>query len=315
MTKNNKKIIPIVFALDDNYAPFLSVALRSILDNSCDENFYSIYLLNTQLNTVVKNRLAEFNCDKMEISFVDVASRMEKISKDKIHLRDYYTQAIYYRIFIPSIFPQYEKLLYVDCDVVLLDDIAKLYNQDPEDNIFVAIHEETMSHINLFGEYSEQFLGVDRNKYFNSGILLINCKAYAKANIEERFIALMHRQKFEVAPDQDYLNVLCKGKIKYAPIGWNKTPFPDLAFDDEEVKLVHYKLNFKPWRYNNVKYGDYFWHFAKKTPFYDELLKMLNEYTEQDKQNDDLAFEALQQTAIRYTKNPCNYKNSFRVKA
>lgn len=310
----NKKEIPLVFALDDNYAPFLSVALKSILDNANSENFYSVYLLNTHLKEDIKAKLSEFNCESMKIQFVDVAMRMEKINKDKIHLRDYYTQAIYYRIFIPSIFPQYDKILYVDCDVVLLDDIANLYNLDPEDNIFIAVHEETMSHINLFGEYSERFLGVERNRYFNSGILLINCKAYKKANIEERFIALMHRQKFEVAPDQDYLNVLCKDKVKYAPIGWNKTPFPDLEFDEREVKLVHYKLNFKPWRYSNVKYGCYFWKYAKETPFYDELIKMFNDWSDLDKANDDNAFVALKKTAVKYTNNPCNYKNSFRLK-
>ena len=91
---NIKKEIPLVFALDDNYAPFLSVALRSILDNAADGNFYSVYLLNTHLNSEVKKKLNEFNCDNMKISFIDVAKRMEKISKDKIHLRDYYTQAI-----------------------------------------------------------------------------------------------------------------------------------------------------------------------------------------------------------------------------
>lgn len=314
MSSIAKNEIPLVFAVDDNYAPFLGVALRSILDNASEENFYSVYVLNTKISEKNIKKIDEFNCDQMKISFVDVARRMDKISKDKIHLRDYYTQAIYYRIFIPSLFPKYDKILYVDCDVVCVEDIANLYNYDVEDNIFVAIHEETMTHMDVFGRYSEEFLGVKRENYFNSGILLINCRKYNEEKVEERFIELMHKEKFEVAPDQDYLNVLCKDKIKYADVGWNKTPFMDKPFEDKDVKLIHYKLNLKPWHYKGIRYEDYFWKYAKRTPFYPELLQMLNDFTEEQKMNDEIAFLKLQNTAENYIECLKN-KNSDMKKA
>ena len=103
--KNSKlREVPLVFAVDDNYTPFLAVALQSILDNAGDNNFYSVYILNTEISERNINKLSCYNCDNMSIKFVDVAKRMEKINKDMIHLRDYYTKAIYYRIFIPSLF-------------------------------------------------------------------------------------------------------------------------------------------------------------------------------------------------------------------
>ena len=104
MKRDGKKIIPIVFATDDIYAPLMGVALRSILDNATAGNFYKVYILNTEISSENIDKLNEFNCDVMEVKFVDVAERMAKISKDKIHLRDYYTKAIYYRIFIPDLF-------------------------------------------------------------------------------------------------------------------------------------------------------------------------------------------------------------------
>ncbi len=306
----NKNIIPIVFATDDNYVPMMSVALRSILDNAVATNFYKVYILNTELRVENIEKLNEFNCDIMEIKYINVAERMDKISKDKIHLRDYYTKAIYYRVFIPDLFPQYDKILYVDCDVVVLEDIANLYNQDIGDNIFVAVHEETMTVMDIFGKYSEQFLGVERKNYFNSGLLLINTKEYKKEKIEERFISLMHRHKFEVAPDQDYLNVLCKDKIKYADLGWNKTPFPEEInpFNEEQVKLIHYKLNFKPWHYKGVRYEDYFWKYAKKTPYYQELINARDNFSTEQMQNDDNGFLQLQKTAQNYIDGKENYK-------
>jgi lipopolysaccharide biosynthesis glycosyltransferase len=122
----------------------------------------------------------------------------------------------------------------------------------------------------------------------------------------------MHTQKFEVAPDQDYLNFLCKDKVKYAEIGWNKTPFPDKPFNDEDLKLIHYKLNFKPWHYDGVKYEKYFWQYAKKSSFYLDLLVMREQFTEIDKEADQKAFVALQNTAARYMNSEVNYKNQFR---
>lgn len=310
MSLQGTKIIPLVFAVDDNYAPFLAVALRSILDNATAGNFYKVYVLNTEISELSKEKLNEFNCDIMEIKYVDVAERMGRLSKDKIHLRDYYTKAIYYRIFIPDLFPQFDKVLYVDCDVVVLEDIANLYNTELGDNIFAAVHEETMTVMDVFGRYSEQFLGVKRERYFNSGLLLINTKEYKKERIEEKFINIMNKYKFEVAPDQDYLNYLCKDRIKYCEIGWNKTPFPAEInpFDDTKLKLIHYKLNFKPWHYDNVRYEKYFWQYAKNTPFYEQLVDMRKNFTEAEVAADEAGFIQLQKTAQEYIDCGENYK-------
>ncbi len=306
----NKKEMPLVFAVDDNYAPFLCVALRSIIDNASTDYYYKIYILNTGISESNKERItsiAEELTDDLSVEYVDVADRMDAI-KDKTALRDYYTNAIYYRIFIPSLFPQYDKILYLDSDMVFLEDISKLYETDLGDNIFGAVHEEAMSFFDVFGTYAEEFLDVPRMEYFNSGLLLINTKEYIKSAVEQRFIDLMLRHKFEVAPDQDYLNVICKGRVKHLDIGWNKTPIPEKKFKDKDIKLIHYKLNFKPWHYDNVRYQDAFWKYAKKTPFYDDLLKMRNNYTQEEKDKDSIAFINLQKMAHRHTVGINNYK-------
>ena len=313
----NKKEIPLVFAVDDNYAPFLCVALRSIIDNASVDYYYKVFVLNTGLCEENKKKIISISeelSDDLTVEYVNVAGRMDELS-DKTHLRDYYTNAIYYRIFIPSLFPQYDKILYIDCDVVFLEDVSKLYNEDLGDNIFAAVHEEAMSSYDVFGVYAEEFLDVPRMEYFNSGLLLINTKEYIKQEIEHKFIQLMLAHKFEVAPDQDYLNVVCKGKVKYLDVGWNKTPIPDKNFDDKEVKIIHYKLNFKPWHYDNVRYQDAFWKYAAKTPFYNDLLKMRNDYSQEQKDKDSKAFIDLLKMADKYTKGESNYKRLLGKKA
>ncbi len=294
------KEVPLVFAVDDNYSPFLSVALRSIVDNASSNNFYSIFILNTGISDTNRNKLCVYNSDNVKINFVDVADCMGKMDKEKIHLRDYYTKAIYYRIFIPSLFPQYDKILYLDCDLVVLEDIANFYNCELDNKILGVVPEETMTQFDVFGVYSEKVLGVDRNKYFNSGVLLINCKEFISEHIEEKFIMYMSVQEFKVAPDQDYLNVLCKDKVKYFSVGWNKTPFLDMDFNDSLLKLIHYKLNFKPWHYNSIRYQEYFWKYAERTEYYEQLIEMRKNFTDEEKRLEEKAFETLKKTAVKY---------------
>ncbi len=304
-----KKEIPLVYAVDDNYAPFLCVSLKSVMANISDDYFVKVFILNTGISDKNKKRIieiAEKNSSDIDIEYVDVADRMDGL-QDKMHLRDYYTNAIYYRIFIPSLFPQYDKIIYLDCDIVLNEDISKLYNVRLGRNIVAAVHEEAMSSFECFGAYSEEFLGVPRMQYFNSGLLVINTAEYRKEKIETRFIELMLAHKFEVAPDQDYLNVLLQGRTKLVDVGWNKTPIPDKEFPEKDVKLVHYKLNFKPWHYAGVKYEEYFWKYAKETPYYDDLIAMRESYTEESKKKDEKAFVNLQKMAWDYIESDNNY--------
>ena len=310
-----KKEIPVVYATDDNYAPFLCVSLKSILDNLSEDYFLKVYILNTGLSEKNMSRIieiAEENSEDVDVEYVSVADRMDALN-DKTHLRDYYTNAIYYRIFIPSLFPQYEKVIYIDCDIVLIDDLAKLYNVELGKNIVVAVHEEAMSSFDCFGNYSEEFLGVPRMEYFNSGLLVINTAEYRKEQVETKFINLMLAHKFEVAPDQDYLNVILKDRVKLVDVGWNKTPIPDKIFPDKNVSLVHYKLNFKPWHYKGVRYEEYFWKYAKETPFYDDLIAMREGYSEYEKTRDAVAFENLKKMAVDYINSKDNYIRNLRL--
>ena len=278
--------------------------------------FLKVYILNTGISEKNKSRIieiAEENCNDVDVEYVDVADRMDSL-KDKTHLRDYYTNAIYYRIFIPSLFPQYEKIIYIDCDIVLINDISKLYNVDLDDNIVAAVHEEAMSSFDCFGSYSEEFLGVPRMQYFNSGLLVINTAEYRKETIETKFINLMLSEKFEVAPDQDYLNVLLKDRVKLVDVGWNKTPIPGKKFPDKLISLIHYKLNFKPWHYKGVRYEEFFWKYAKETPFYDDLIAMRDSYSDKEKQSDEQAFVNLQKMALDYINSSNNYIKKLRLK-
>ena len=311
----NKKLkeIPVFFASDDNYVPYLVVSIRSLIDTASVKHRYSVYVLNSGLNLENRKTLKEMETSNVKIKFVDVTSKIKDIySKLQAQLRDYYSPSIFYRLFIPTLFPQYKKAVYLDCDITILDDIANLYNKDLKGNLLGAIVDEVVSNSDIFRYYTENALDVSGYKYFNSGIIVMNLEGFRKNNLEEKFLYLLNNYKFgSVAPDQDYLNVLCKDKIMYIDKGWDKMPIPDSDFNEKDLKLVHYNMFQKPWRYSDVLFEKYFWETAKKTKYYDMLLEMRNNYTEEKKQKDIEAGTKLLDYAKSIADDPENFKNTM----
>ena len=316
LTKNLPEV-PIFFATDDNYVPFLAVAMTSLLVNASKDHFYKIYILTTSLKREYAEQLQLIvkDCapDNASLDFVSLRDEMEK-SQGAFHLRHYYSRETYCRIFIPRFFPQYEKVIYLDCDIVVTGDISELYNTDVGDNLVAAAPEEVMSDFDVFGNYVEKALDINRSKYFSAGILLINADLYRKENIEGKFIELMNRFVFRVTQDEDYLNVLCKDRVKWLPLDWNKSAYAvegRAKFDPTKLKIIHYKINWKPWHYDNVLYEEYFWMYAQQTFLYDNILKIKASYSDDLKQRDQAQFVELAKMAEDDAKDPDNYHNTM----
>ncbi|MBP5359476.1 MAG: glycosyltransferase family 8 protein [Treponema sp.] len=310
-----KPVIPVFFATDNNYTPFLAVAMTSMLENASPDYDYKIYVLTTNLDPNLQKDLEDTLEEKRDgktasIEFISLKDKLDEL-QDLFHLRDYYSKETYYRFFIPNLFPEYEKVLYLDCDIVILGDISKLYNTELGNNYVAAASEEVMTEFDVFGTYVEKALDVPREDYFNAGILLMNCRLFREDKIAERFVDLLQRFKFRVTQDEDYLNVLCKDRVKMLDLGWNKTAFKNPKFDDANLNLVHYKINWKPWHYKGVEYEEYFWNYAKKTSGYDKLIEMRENYTQEQKDRDQLGYENLCKLAEADTVDPKNYRNTM----
>lgn len=302
----NNKIIPIFFATDDNYVPYLAVAIKSMLENASSDYFYKIHILTEGISNKNKDRLKAYETPNSEITYIELSNYIAKI-KDRLTstLRDYYTESIFYRIFIASLCPEYDKAIYLDCDIVVLGDISKFYNIDLEDNILGAITDDVINGNEDFKIYSQLGVGVDPDKYFNSGVLLMNLDEYRKQKIQQRFVYLLIKHNFETAaPDQDYLNVLCKNKIKYIDKGWDKMS-TDTNFDGE-LNLIHYNNFKKPWLYDNVPYEEHFWKYAKMTDFYEDILRIKDSFTSEmakDKEQGAINLVLLTKRIVESDKN------------
>ena len=287
------KEIPIFFAVDDRYIPFLAVSLKSLIENASKDYSYAIKVLASNVGDRNKRKIAKYETENVKIEFVDLQYYMEKV-QDKLYTRDYFTQTTYFRLFIPELYPQYNKALYIDSDTTVLGDISELYNIDLENNLVGAVADDSVEHNDAFKEYVERVIGMATYKnYFNAGVLLLNLDEMRKFDFQAKFIYLLETVKFSVAQDQDYLNRLCKGRTKLISKVWNKMPIPSETIKEEDIKLIHYNHMFKPWHFDDVLYEEYFWKYAKMTEFYDEILNIKEEYTEQQKFIDQKQFENL----------------------
>lgn len=279
------KEIPIFFAVDDGYIPFLAVSMQSLIDNSSEENKYVIKVLYTNVSEENKLKIKKYEKENISIEFVDVNGQLEAV-QGKLYTRNYFSNTTYFRLFIPELYPQYNKALYLDSDTAILADVADLYNEDMGDNLIAGVPDGAVQTIEVFQHYVEKVVGVvDYNNYFNAGIILMNLEELRKYKFQEKFLYLLEKVKFEVAQDQDYLNRLCKGRVKLLDASWNKMPV--MGKDDKDAKIIHFNLGCKPWYFDNVPYQEYFWKYAEKTEFYDVIKEFRKNYTEEDKEKDD----------------------------
>lgn len=309
--KNNT--IPIFFTIDNGYAPFLGVALNSAIKNCSPDRYYKAIILHENVSEENKNKIAALARENFEIEFVPMGAGLESIT-DRMSNRlrcDYFTLTIYFRLFIPTMFPQYDKGIYIDSDVVLLGDLAELFDTEIGDNFIGACPDLSVVEVPPLCLYMEEAVGVDRHKYVNSGVLLMNLKKMREVRFDERFLELLNTYHFDcIAPDQDYLNAMCHGKIYYLNEVWDAMP-NDNNPPLKDARLIHYNLFSKPWCYDNIQYGEYFWEYAKDSGFMEEVTEYKKNYTTEQKESDSKCLDLLIKRGAEITKNDVTFKKMF----
>lgn len=307
LTKETK-IIPVFFATDNNYVPFLGVSIKSLLENASKEYFYNIHVLTDGLSDENINELKKNMTANSKLIIDNVSSHVSRIkTRLDATLRDYYTASIFYRIFIAALYPNYKKAIYLDCDITVVGDISKMYEIELGENIFGVVVDDVIASVPEFRVYAREGVGVDDKKYFNSGVLLMNLDKYREEKIKEKFVYYLVKYNFETAaPDQDYLNALCKGKVKYLERGWDRMS-TDEDYDGE-LYIIHYNNFRKPWYYDDVPYQKYFWDWAKQTTFYNKILDIKKNFTPEMHEKKVKGAQGLVEQTIRVVNSDVNFK-------
>ncbi len=305
--------IPIFFTIDNGYAPFLAVALNSAIKNVNPNRKYRAIVLHEELNEINKSKIKALETDNFKIDLTPMKANFEALD-DRMSNRlrcDYFTLTIYFRLFIPAMFPQYDKGIYIDSDVVLTDDIGKLFDIDIGDNFIGACNDLSIADVPPLVAYTENAIGVRKEEYINSGVLLMNLKKMRECDLQGHFLDLLNTYHFDsIAPDQDYLNAMCNGKIYYLDEAWDAMP-NDSRPPLEKTCLIHYNLFSKPWCYDGVQYADEFWKYAVDSGFVDEINDFKANYDVQKKKADSDCLQLLVRRGTEIPENEITFKKLY----
>ena len=300
--------VNVVFATNDDYACYMAVALKSLLDNRDVEKLYDIIILEAGVTDANKEMIASM-CDseKVSIRFVNSNDLYETIDTSKLFCHLHFSKEMYLRLFIPQMMPAYDKVIYLDCDTLITGDISKLMDVDLETNYVAAVRDyNTIVNYRAFPNvktyFSVNLKLKDINNYVNSGVLLMNIQEMLKIDMTQKIFDLLDYYKEFLYPDQDILNLICEDKIKIIPNSWNYVIitntrlmqddyFKNLAVEFVEgianQYVLHYLSEIKPWKYPNMYYGHIWWDYAKTTPFLEILIAKFREFEKFEQENAD----------------------------
>lgn len=301
--------ITVFYACDDRYMPYLSVSLLSLAKNSNKDRKYNVVILHSGLDGRNIKSIKGLETENISVSFANLSDSLRRIAS-RLSLRDYYSLSIYYRIFIPEMFKSTDKAVYLDADTVVLGDIAELFETKLDGALVAAVPDKVVASEEIFRNYATDGVGVPFEKYFNSGVLVMDLEKMRDFGLQAVFTELLEEYGFEtICPDQDYLNVICRDRVCYLGTEWNR-----MSVDRSpcgELKLIHYNMFFKPWLYPNVQYEEYFWEYAKHSPFFEEILDARRRFGEESVKSDEEAGKALRKAAQAIIDSEKNFKNSL----
>ena len=284
------KFINIVFASDNNYAQHTAVAMASVLINTKVPQKVRFYLIDDEIQTVNKEKITQ--------TVQNLGGRVEFIKIKNNRLEDCYvsgelSRASHFRLDIDNILDEIiEKIIYLDCDLLVYDDIEKMWQLDMGGKPVAATCDLGIMASARVRRQKNQFIGLPFDApYFNAGVLMMDLNQWRSGNFAESIIALATQNKYP-NHDQDALNKFFMNNWQEMPLRWNVIPpvfdlflkvivKPDFRKKAIEAELnpaiLHYAGRYKPWKYSLYKgFNDKYYEFLQSTEFKNEKMPIVS---------------------------------------
>ena len=197
-------MIALAIAFTPNYFVQAATTLRSVLDACPDAQFRVVCMLTEEIPQRMKDELNRLGAERLELEYILLKGRLKDV-----YIDPRYSEAASLRLLLPELLPELDRILYLDCDIVVRQDIARLWEETRlGDNYLAAVYEAAIE-----GQ-AERFraLGCDPARYFNSGFLMMNLAQMREEKVSERLLEACRVPYLEF-PDQDALNQVCQGRV------------------------------------------------------------------------------------------------------
>ena len=255
------EMIHIFCAADENYAPFASLMMKSVLKHTQSSVYFHVMDggITQKTKKMILKDLKEYKNKKVE--FICMTSYNLKSFPNIAH----FSTNAFSRFFIPSLAKKLERVIYLDVDIIARGDILELYQESLDNYPIGAVNDfsEKVSIEILKNNIDPNFHG---KNYFNSGVMIFDIQKLIKMDFQKKAIALTKRlEKKLVCADQDILNILFEENYKILDYRYNfMAEYVALLKKDNEkimdIKnpvLIHYASNIKPWKNISKRQSDF----------------------------------------------------------
>lgn len=272
-------MIPVFMACDEEYAKYAAVTAASSAAGASDALCF--YILDGGIEDETRRKLQQIvKGSRHSMEFIKAEVSLFRDLPDMAH----FSLNAYSRFLIPELKPEINKALYIDTDMIVCGDIAEIYRTDLKGKALAAVPYPEENINPHFWEKYKKRLGLPQNhKYFNSGLLLLDCD-YMRKNLPPSALIKKTaeiKNKLQM-PDQDVLNLEFAENYKELPQQYNLVAdvmnrycdFGKYLRDIHGCFVLHYTggNGIRPWMRKTVPGAGLFWKHARKTPFYDELI-------------------------------------------
>ena len=231
----------IVTASDRNYIPGVLVLIASVARHNPQARF-SVLAVDWQEADFTQLAALARHLDVTITPLPLTAARLDGLSITRRHL----TTTTYARLFLPELLPEADRLLYMDCDMVVTGPLDGAWNCDLGDHLVAAVP--------CPGPDPEvlRLLGLSQGAYVNGGFLLLNMARWRAEKIAETCLEALTRtpEKFPTQ-DEAALNYFCAGRILYLPAVYNiyatQFLYPAQLCPPEDIRVLHFIIGKKPW--------------------------------------------------------------------
>ncbi|NEQ27853.1 MAG: glycosyltransferase family 8 protein, partial [Microcoleus sp. SIO2G3] len=280
--QGDRDSIALVCSADENYAMPLTVMVYSAIANLKNvQQKVDLFVLDGGITSATKAKVAKsLDPNRVTIHWVKLDPDLFANLPVSRHL----TIAAYYRLLIPEVVPpNFDKVIYLDCDMIVRGDLSELWQIDIGDRYVLAVQDDNQPYISMAaGLQNYKELGLNpHDKFFNSGLLVINLAKWRDEAIGAKVLEFSNQNRdFIRDADQDGLNAVLAGKWGELDPRWNQMPriydylsWQDSSYDAKTYQalrrdplIIHYTNAPKPWRIGCVHPAtDLFFYYHDKT--------------------------------------------------
>lgn len=242
----------IAFCINDAYADKVAVVMVSVLHNHPKDKI-DFYIFSSDFTEASLERLQKLKRKYKNFTLTGINVPQDKFEQLSLNI-DYISMETYYRYIIADLVPQLDKILYLDADLVVCQNLSKLYETDLNGFYLAGVNDLFIQHQN----YRSKIGFSESQPYVNAGVLLMNLALMRKDKISEKFIETTKKMQGIIQyQDQDVINIVCQNKIKLMDSIYNFAS-ENAVYEKEKLKnayVIHYTGPKKPWQSKRSKRG------------------------------------------------------------